>query len=42
MGDVPLQEGDGVGQIQDRFQVIVTLFKEGFQNQLQVVEAAIE
>ena len=42
MGDVPPQEGDGVGRIQDRFQVIVTLFKEGFQNQLQVVEAAIE
>ena len=42
MGHVPSQEGDVVGQIQDRFQVIVTLFKEGFQNQLQVVEAAIE
>ena len=42
MGDVPPQEGDGVGRIQDSFQVIVTLFKEGFQNQLQVVEAAIE
>ena len=42
MGDVPSQEGDGVGQIQDRFQVIVAPFKKGFQNQLQVVEVAIE
>ena len=44
MGDVPPQEGDGdgVGRIQDRFKVIVTLFNEGFQNQLQVVEATIE
>ena len=42
MGEKPPQEGDRVWRIKDRFWVIVPLFTEDFQNQLQVVEAAIQ